>query len=127
MLSSDTLLAVAPYCYINHLYIDAWHHSHFTMISQAAQLFAEAIHQDYQHHPDLNEYRVFTGFDNGLWILGVAVELPASINTSCSALTVSERRIEKHHCKCNIALIVANEIERMPFTISVRHYELMGC
>lgn len=127
MLSNNTPVAVGQHCYINHLYIDSWRHTLFAMINTAAQQFAEQVYHDYRHNPDLREYSVFTGFDKGLWLLGVATEIPCAIRKRCSALTLSSRKIERHHCRENIALIIANEIGKMPVTISARHCELMGC
>lgn len=127
MLSNSSPLTVGHHCYINHLYIDSWHHTLFAMINTAAQQFAEQIYHDYRDIPDLEEFRVFTGFDEGLWLLGVATEIPFTIHRRYSALTISSRNIERHHCRENIALIIANEIGKMPVTISARHYELMGC
>lgn len=114
MLKNEVPLALSPTCFIHHVFIDAWHHSLSTMIRKASRQFGERIISHYRSDDISGEYRVFSGFGDGYWMIGVGIEIPVDLCKQFPSLIVSNRLIERRHCPDNITMIIEYELGKMP-------------
>ncbi|EKY3179902.1 hypothetical protein RBA25_004020 [Cronobacter turicensis] len=117
----DYPVKLAEHCYVSYIKIESWHFTLSEKIKHTAQQISIIIMDDYKRNAGITEFVVFAGTADGYWIVGAATNPSEFLREKIPSLRVSSRAISRKYNQDCISLIIENELNKMPISITHRH------